>query len=47
MEIDAELASFKNKDELLLDETMVTNALRSVKLHAKAKVLIFSHLDAI
>lgn len=30
-----------------MDETMLTNALRSVKLHGKAKLLIFSHLDAI
>ena len=47
MEIESDDAAVKNKDELLQDEMVLTSALRSMKLHAKAKLLIFTELEKI
>lgn len=45
MEIDGDEGCVKEKDELTDDERLLSSGLRSMKLHAKAKVLIFEHLD--
>ena len=45
MELGGDDISFTNKDELMEDEKLMSNVLGSMKLHAKAKIIIFQRLD--
>ena len=42
MEINVEeKKKVSNKEDMLIEENLLTNTLNSMKLHAKAKILIF------
>ena len=47
MEINSEDKNSQSQKELLSDERLLSNTLNSMKLHAKAKLIIFTRLDEI
>ena len=47
MEVNSDEATMTNRRELMVDEQLMSRVLNSMKLHAKAKVVIFRRLDEI